>query len=172
MNRKTELARASETQQSASPQADLAADADYLKNSQGYDGQISDEETAYLQSLLEDLEFLQHKESKPNAEASQEQSQKVMQKLKTAPTNVARPAQDLLLGILGPCRLKGHIVHFFNTRFDIEKHIRTVSELTDARFVEAYNYLRQNPSVEAVFVYDNRMAAAYRLNGVVRFRPV
>ena len=149
------------------------ADVDYLKNSLGSKAAFTSDEEAYMQDILEELALLSHKEKKLGAEAAQaQQSQNVKSKLKNAPEKILKPAQDVLLGILGPCSLKGHIVHFFNLQFDIEKHIKDVSELKEPRFVEAYHYLRQNPSVDAVFVYENRMAAAYLLNGSIKFKPL
>lgn len=167
----TASAAASQTQDS--PEMQPAADADYLQKAQGQPQSFTSEEEAYMLDILNELDLLTHKEKKPNAEAAQaQQGQQVMGKLKTGPDRVLKPPQDILLGILGPCALKGHIVHFFNLRFDIEKHIRTVSELTDPRFVAAYQYLKQNPSVDAVFVYENRMAAAFAVAGGIRFRPI
>lgn len=144
------------------------ADSDYLKNTQGTPGpeSLQNAEEDFIRALLEDLDFLTHKEKKDQTESAQQQSDKVMQQLKNAPPSVA-VANNMLLGILGPCALKGHIVHFYNLNFQIQKHIKTIDELQDPRFVEAYHFLRANPSIEAVFVYPNKIKAYYRVGSQI-----
>ena len=148
--------------QTAAEKSSSQADADYLKYSQAQDSSVVQSEEDFIRKLLEEVDFLTHKEKKDQTSSAQQQSQKIVQQLKTAPASL-NPADNVLLGILGPCALKGHIVHFYNLRFEIERHIRYVDQLEDPRFVEAYHFLRANPSVEAVFVYAHSMKAYYRI---------
>lgn len=151
--------------------AAAAPDTEYLKAALGEPQQTTGEEETYVQELLAELDFLNLKEKKDQTAAVQQQSQKIMQQLQTPP-KAAVPENSVLLGILGPCQLKGHIVHFFNLSFKIEKHIRTLEELTDPRFVKAYHYLKSHPSVEAVFVYNNKMRAHCRIGSRVVVRSL
>lgn len=160
-------------QKKSGPEATAASDknsldSDYLNAAQGapdLQALQSDEEN-FIRTLLEDLDFLTHKEKKDQTSSAQQQSDKVMQQLKNTPPAVST-ADDTLLGILGPCALKGHIVHFYNLSFQIQKHIKTIDELQDQRFVEAYHFLRANPSVEAVFIYTKKIKSYYRVGNQI-----
>lgn len=142
------------------------ADPDYLKISQAKETAVTSAEEDFIRSLLEEVDFLTHKEKKDQTTSAQQQSQKIIQQLKNAPSSI-NPTENSLIGILGPCALKGHIVHFYNLQFEIERHIRYVDQLEDPRFVEAYHFLKANPSVEAVFVYAHTMKAYYRIGNKV-----
>lgn len=165
---------ATAAEQQESPKASTVAEGNsYLQSAQGESApeNAESEEEVFIQELLADLDFLNLKEKKEQTAAVQQQSQKILQQLQKPPKAVV-PANSILLGILGPCQLQGHIVHFYNLDFKIEKHIRTIAELTDPRFVEAYHYLKKNPSVESVFVYNNKMRAYCRIGSRVVVRTI
>lgn len=122
-----------------------------------------DQIEAIMSELLSELDYIQHKEQK----------QTHAQMLAGAAAPLLKPnlpkeklsvLGSQLLGILGHCGLPGHIAHFYNLQFEIEKHIKSVGEL-DPRFVKAYEYLKSHPSTEAVFVYNDKMMAANRKGG-------
>lgn len=128
----------------------------------GYQHSHSDFDAIVLE-ILNDFDYAHHKEKKVVGENPLP--------VKTAPlvsphtSNQILSSHGELLGILGPCGLRGHIAHFYNRSMQIERHVKTEADLGGPKFLEAYHYLRNNPHVEAVFVYDRKMIATHRVNG-------
>lgn len=113
--------------------------------------------------LLNELDYIQHKEQKQSHAQMMAGAAPPLLK-PSLPKEKLSALGSQLLGILGHCGLPGHIAHFYNLQFEIEKHIKTVGEL-DPRFLKAYEYLKSHPSTEAVFVYNDKMMAANRSGG-------
>ncbi|MNL54025.1 hypothetical protein D3C87_1773180 [compost metagenome] len=113
-------------------------------------------------SILHDFSFTEHKEKKVSDENPLP--------LKSAPLRTPQTNFEILkshgelLGILGPCGLRGHIAHFYNLSLEIEKHIKTEAELSEP-FLKAYHYLQAHPQIELIFVYTSKMIAAHSMNG-------
>lgn len=116
-----------------------------------------------LLEILNDFEYTQRKEVKVQPEnttpvvSAPLKSDKMKEPLLFSP--------GVLMGILGPCGLPGHIAHFYDSNMEIEKHIKTIGELGHERFVKAYEYFKANLHVEAVLVYENQFMAISRQNG-------
>lgn len=116
-----------------------------------------------VSELLNELDYIQHKEQKQSHAQMMAGAAPPLLK-PSLPKEKLSALGSQLLGILGHCGLPGHIAHFYNLQFEIEKHIKTVGEL-DPRFTKAYEYLKSHPSTEAVFVYSDKMMAANRSGG-------
>ncbi|MNL27706.1 hypothetical protein D3C87_1493130 [compost metagenome] len=127
----------------------------------GPSGELAEIEVL-MTEVLSELDFLKHQEKKAQPSVAATPATKAIEEAISAPM---KSIGNKLLGILGHCALPGHIAHFYNLQFQIERHIKSVSELEDARFVKAYDYLKANPSTEAVFVYETKMVAANRRDG-------
>lgn len=116
-----------------------------------------------LLEILNDFEYTQRKEVKVQPQnptpvvSAPLKSDKMKEPLIFSP--------GVLMGILGPCGLPGHIAHFYDSNMEIEKHIKTIGELGHERFVKAYEYFKANLHVEAVLVYENQFMAISRQNG-------
>lgn len=130
---------------------------------------ISEEIEVLMTEVLSELDFLNHQEKKIPAGGAPSPTMKTLQEAVSAPM---KSIGNRLLGILGRCGLKGHIAHFYNLQFEIERHIKTLSEFQDPRFVKAYDFLKANPSAEAVFVYENKMVAANRRDGRLSYTAI
>lgn len=123
---------------------------------------VSEEIEVLMTEVLSELDFLNHQEKKIKPGVALSAPMRTLQEVVSAPMI---SIGNKLLGILGRCALPGHIAHFYNLQFQIERHIKTVSEFQDPRFLKAYDYLKANPSTEAVFVYESKMVAANRRDG-------
>lgn len=148
----------------ASTSTALAPDSSsHLEQASGSGPSVASEEIEVLMTeVLSELDFLNHQEKKIKPGAAPSPTMRTLQEAVSAPM---KSIGNKLLGILGRCGLAGHIAHFYNLQFQIERHIKTVSEFQDPRFVKAYEYLKANPSTEAVFVYETKMVAANRRDG-------
>lgn len=135
-----------------------------LDDSMESTGHALDETQAFMDQTLSELDYIQSKEKRISADQVEQATARPTLQSALPKPKLASGAEKLL-GILGHCSLPGHIAHFYNMQSEIERHIRTIADLGDEKFVAAYKYLKANPSTEAVFVYESKMVAANRING-------
>lgn len=135
---------------------------DHLQRASGSEASANND--SFHEQVLADFDYIQLKEKKVKLEPNTPYIPAISFQQSIAKPKLSKSGERLL-GILGHCSLPGHIAHFYNLQFEIERHIKTVDDFDNPKFVEAYKYLKAMPSTEAVFIYEHKMVAANRVNG-------
>lgn len=68
------------------------------------------------------------------------------------PLTKTLPLNNMLLGILAPCNLKGHIIHLIDKEGNILEHYQNVEQIP-SELKKGYNVFMQNPSCICIEVY-------------------